>query len=137
METTLAILPAAAQLTTATLFGGSLLFFATFAAFLFRYLSADEAGRLLRAAFPHFYLGTIALALIAGALFLPVDGRSSALLAGAAAITIPVRQLLMPAINRATDRGDKAAFQRLHGLSVAIGLLQLVAFGYILLRHTA
>jgi hypothetical protein len=46
----------------------------------------------------------------------------------------------MPQINAARDRrsqGDaeaKSRFSRLHGLSVALNLLQLIAAGYILYR---
>jgi hypothetical protein len=47
---------------------------------------------------------------------------------------VPTRQTLMPAINRATDIGDKRRFNRLHGLSVVITLLHLVGTGWVLTR---
>lgn len=130
----MALQVAAALLTTAFLFGGMTLFSFAFAAFLFSQLPAPEAGSLLRKAFPYFYLWVIACAAIAALLHLGVDAGSALWLAAVAMATIPARQLLMPAINSATDAGDSARFKRLHGLSVLIGLLQIAAVGYVLLR---
>jgi hypothetical protein len=48
--------------------------------------------------------------------------------------TVPTRQVLMPAINAATDAGDRARFNRLHGFSVVITLAHIAAVGYVLLR---
>jgi hypothetical protein len=48
--------------------------------------------------------------------------------------TIPVRQLLMPAINRATDSGDRLRFKWLHGASVLVTLSHIVATGWLLAR---
>jgi hypothetical protein len=45
---------------------------------------------------------------------------------------VPVRQLLMPAINRATDAGQRQRFQWLHGLSVLITLGHIAATGWLL-----
>ncbi|SFQ36096.1 protein of unknown function [Roseivivax halotolerans] len=124
----------AALLATALLFGGSVLYSFGFAAFLFKNLGAQEAGRLLRLAFPHFYVFVIAIASIAAALRLPTDGLSAIILAAIALSTIPARQILMPAINRASDAGDKARFGRFHGVSVALGLVQIAAMAYVLTR---
>ena len=57
-----------AVLTTALLFGGTMLYAFGFAAVLFTALPADTAGRVLRRAFPWFYLFVIATALTASAL---------------------------------------------------------------------
>ena len=46
--------------------------------------------------------------------------------------TVPVRQLLMPAINRATDAGDRRRFGWLHGLSVVITLAHIAVCGWLL-----
>lgn len=124
----------AAILATAFLFGGMMLFSFAFAAFLFSQLPAEQAGSLLRRAFPYFYLWVIVLAALAAVLHLGVDQSSAIWLAGVAATTVPARQQLMPAINAATDAGDKPRFNRLHGASVALGLLQIAAVGYVLLR---
>ncbi|MHA7816326.1 MAG: DUF4149 domain-containing protein [Pseudohaliea sp.] len=125
---------AVALLATAFLFGGALLYSSAFAAFLFRALPADEAGSLLRRAFAGYYLWLVATSALAALLYLGVDGTSSLLLLAIAVSAVPLRQQLMPAINAASDRGDKRRFHRLHGASVAVGVLQLVVAGYVLLR---
>ncbi|NBT79809.1 MAG: DUF4149 domain-containing protein, partial [Betaproteobacteria bacterium] len=51
-----------------------------------------------------------------------------------AATTVPARQILMPAINLATDMGDKRRFNRLHGFSVVVTLLHLIGAGWVLTR---
>ncbi|KPF69703.1 3-demethylubiquinone-9 3-methyltransferase [Bosea sp. AAP35] len=124
----------AALLTVALLFGGMVLFSFGFAAILFATLSADEAGRVLRRAFPHFYLFVIATSALAAALVWTSDGASAAWLAAIAVSTIPTRQLLMPAINAATDAGDKSRFKILHGASVAITLAHIALTGFVLSR---
>jgi hypothetical protein len=125
---------AAALIVAAILFGGMVLYSFGFAAFLFTSLPAEDAGALLRRAFPHFYLWVIAMAVLAALLQLGGDPVSLGLLAAVALTTLPTRQLLMPAINAATDAGDKQRFNRLHGLSVVITLLHIAAVGYVLLR---
>jgi hypothetical protein len=125
---------AAALIVAAILFGGMVLYSFGFAAFLFTSLPADDAGTLLRRAFPHFYLWVIAMALLAALLQIGADMVSLGLLAAVALTTLPTRQLLMPAINAATDAGDKRRFNRLHGLSVVITLAHIAAVGYVLLR---
>ena len=123
-----------ALLTTAFLFGGMVLYSFGFAAFLFTALPAETAGATIRRAFPHFYLFVIAAAALAAAVLWPQDRTGALLLAGIAATTVPTRQALMPAINRATDTGAQARFQWLHGLSVAITLAHIGAAGYVLAR---
>ena len=51
-----------------------------------------------------------------------------------AATVLPTRQILMPAINRATDIGAKDRFKVLHGLSVVITLVHIALAGYVLTR---
>ena len=128
---------AVALIVAAILFGGMVLYSFGFAAFLFTSLPADAAGTLLRRAFPLFYLWVIAMALLAAVLQLGIDPVSLGLLAAVALTTVPTRQLLMPAINTATDAGDKRRFNRLHGLSVVITLGHIAAVGYVLLRFIA
>ncbi|MEL6960975.1 MAG: DUF4149 domain-containing protein, partial [Pseudomonadota bacterium] len=60
-------------------------------------------------------------------LIAPLPG---ALLGAIALSTVYARQILMPQINAATDRGDKSAFGRLHGLSVVIQLVQIGLAGW-------
>ncbi|WP_439100360.1 DUF4149 domain-containing protein [Congregibacter sp.] len=124
----------AAQLTAAFLFGGTLLYSSSFAAFLFKTLPPDEAGALLRRAFESFYLWLIATASVAAVLLVNIDLIACAVLAVVALSTVPLRQQLMPAINRASDAEDRKQFNRLHMLSVVAGLTQIAAMAYVLLR---
>ena len=123
-----------ALLLTAFLFGGMLLYSFGFAAFLFSHLPAADAGAILRKAFPLFYLWCIAVAGLAATVFVFLDSLSALLLAAVAVTTIPARQQLMPAINAATDSGNKRRFNQLHSLSVLLGLAQIAAVGYVLTR---
>ncbi|WP_371054336.1 DUF4149 domain-containing protein [Rhodosalinus sp. K401] len=124
----------AALLATALLFGGMVLYSFGFAAFLFTALPPDVAGTTIRRAFPLFYLFVMGVAAAAAALAWPVDPLAAGLLALVAATTLPTRQILMPAINRATDTGAKARFKWLHGLSVVITLAHIVIAAYVLAR---
>lgn len=123
-----------ALLATALLFGGMVLYSFGFAAFLFAALPADVAGPTIRRAFPHFYLFVIVTAIIAAGLVWQADPFSAALLAFIAVSTIPTRQLLMPAINTATDTGAKTRFKWLHGASILITLLHIGLSGWVLTR---
>ena len=105
-----------------------------FAAFLFTALPADVAGRTIRRAFPHFYLFVMATAAVAAVLVWPDDRFAGMALALIAATTIPTRQLLMPAINKATDTGAKTMFKWLHGASVLITLAHIALTGFVLTR---
>lgn len=127
----------AALLTTAWLFGGMLLFAAGFAAFLFKVLPMAEARALIRKAFPPFYLFVIGTSGVAALLAAPVDRTAALALAAIALSTVPTRQLLMPAINAATDRGLRQRFARLHGLSVLITLAHIALAGAVLVRLAA
>ena len=124
----------AALLATALLFGGTVLYSFGFAAFLFNALPTEIAGPTLRRAFPYFYLFVISAALAAAALLYRTDPVASGLMLVIAATTLPTRQLLVPAINRATDAGPKSQFKLLHGLSVIITLLHIGIAGFVLSR---
>ena len=124
----------AALLLTAFLFGGMLLYSFGFAAFVFTTLPAEQAGRLLREAFPHFYAWCIVTSVAAALFFYFVDPLSAGILFFVAVTTIPARQMLMPAINSATDSGNKSQFNVLHSASVTLTLLQIGAVGYCLTR---
>jgi hypothetical protein len=128
------MLPTLALLTLALLFGGMVLYSFGFAAFLFTALPAETAGPTIRRAFPHFYLFVIAVSALAAALLWPIDPLAAALMALVAVTTVPTRQVLMPAINAATDSGAKRRFARLHGLSVAVTLAHIAATGYAISR---
>jgi hypothetical protein len=121
-------------LITALLFGGMVLYSFGFAALLFSALPSPVAGATLRRAFPHFYLFVIITALLAAALTWSQDKMSASFLMIIALTTIPTRQSLMPAINRATDTGDKRRFRLLHSLSVLISLGHIVLAAVVLAR---
>ena len=124
----------AALLTSALLFGGMVLYSFGFAAFLFTALPAETAGPTIRRAFPHFYVFVIVGSALSAAFLWFIDPVSAAVMAAIAVTTIPTRQVLMPAINAATDAGDKRRFGMLHGLSVVITLIHIVAAAYVLHR---
>ena len=62
------------------------------------------------------------------------DPLAGGLTLAIAATTLLIRQLLMPAINRATDAGAGSQFKLLHGLSVIITLLHIGIAGWVLSR---
>ena len=128
------MLEAVSLLTVAILFGGMVLYSFGFAAFLFSALPSDVARSTLRSAFPHFYLFVMGLAGVAAVMLWFVDGGSALLMAAVAVTTVPTRQVLMPAINRATDAGNKSRFKVLHGLSVLITLAHMGVAGVVLAR---
>lgn len=134
------VLDAAALLTTAFLFGGMLLFAAGFAAFLFTALPQAEARALIRKAFPPFYVFVMVTSALAAALVAtvapatPQHAWCAWALGLIALTTLPTRQVLMPAINRATDAGERKRFGQLHGLSVLITLAHIATAGAVLIQ---
>lgn len=128
------MITALALLTTALLFGGMVLYSFGFAAFLFTALPAETAGPTIRRAFPHFYLFVVTMSALAALLIWPLDPLGAGLLAAVALTTLPTRQILMPAINLATDTGAKVRFQWLHGASVLITLTHIAITGWALVR---
>lgn len=127
----------AALLATALLFGGMILYSFGFAAFLFTALPPEIAGPTIRRAFPHFYLFVMGTAALAALLASPSSLTLSLALAAIAVTVVPTRQVLMPAINRATDAGAKSKFRWLHGLSVLITLVHIGLAGWVLSQMPA
>jgi hypothetical protein len=127
----------AALLSSSFLFGGMLLFSASFAAFLFKSLPPAEASALIRKAFPYFYIFVIITSLITALLALASSVLSASILTLIALSTIPTRQILMPAINAATDAKLKQRFLVLHGLSVVITLAHIIAVGFVIIDLAA
>jgi len=119
-------------LAVATLFGGMVFYSFGFAPVLFAQLPMEQVRPLLRGTFPYYYLVVIVVAGLAALVSLPVSGLAAGLLALIAASTVYARQILMPQINAATDRDDKGAFKKLHGLSVLIQLIQIGVAGWAL-----
>jgi hypothetical protein len=123
-----------AILVTALLFGGMVLYSFGFAAFIFSSLPAELAGPTIRKAFPHFYVFVMATSLLAALLLWPIDPTSAILMAVILVTTLPTRQFLMPAINRATDAGQKLRFKWLHTISVLITLTHMALAAIVLTR---
>ena len=123
-----------AVLCTALLFGGMTLYSFGFAAAVFTALPAPTAGQVLRRVFPWFYTFVIATAAVAALLWWPHDAFFAAVMAAVAVTTLPVRQWLMPAINRATDGGLRQRFKWLHGLSVLVTVGHIAATGWLLAK---
>lgn len=116
------------------LFGGMFLFSGGFAAFLFRYLPPADARMLIRKAFPPFYLFVTASSGLAAGLSVMSDSFSAVWMAVVMLSTVAARQLLMPAINRATDLGQKKRFLWLHGFSVLLTLGHIVVAAVVLVH---
>ena len=131
------MLSQAAILMTALLFGGMVLYSFGFASFLFSALPADQAGPLLRRAFPHFYVFVIGCALAGVALTASIDRTSALILGLIAATALLARQILMPAIHRATDTGNRRRFGGLHTGSVLITLGHIAGSAAVILRLSA
>ncbi|KUJ81201.1 DUF4149 domain-containing protein [Ruegeria profundi] len=123
-----------ALLVTALMFGGTTLYSFGFAAFVFTALPAETAGPLIRRAFPYFYLFVLATSAVAAILLIARDPISSASMGVIAVTTVFARQVLMPAINAATDSGDKSRFKRLHTLSVVITLAHIGCAAFVIIR---
>jgi hypothetical protein len=62
------------------------------------------------------------------------DSFNAALMAFIVLSTLAGRQLLMPAINRATDFGLRKRFVWLHGFSVVLSLSHIVIAAVVLIR---
>lgn len=128
------MLESLAVLVCALLFGGMVLYSFGFAAFIFTSLPSELAGPTIRRAFPHFYLFVLVTSALGTVLVWPDSTTNAALLGFIALTTIPNRQLLMPAINRATDSGQKSRFKALHGLSVLLTLVHIGLAATVLVR---
>ena len=121
-------------LLTSLLFGGMVLYSFGFAAFVFNALPASTAGPLIRKAFPHFYVFVFAAAALATVLSFFFDAVSAGILAVIAVTTVFARQVLMPAINRATDTQEKTRFKVLHTVSVFITLAHIAGAAVVIVR---
>ena len=127
-------------LAASCLLGGMVFFGAVMAPLVFTKLDAASSGPFIRATFPRYYLYVLATSALAAALLAARDPASASVLALVAAVTLWLRQGLMPRINALRDAelgGDTAAgprFARLHRLSVGVNLVQLLAAAGVLVR---
>ena len=135
METTLALL---ALFSLALLFGSMVFFAAVMAPLVFTRLPFAVAGPFIRQVFPVYYLWVLGCSAAAAVALLPLGPVPAAVMAACAGLSFWLRQVLMPRINRLSDAaqaGDGAAqreFDRMHRLSVAGNLLQMVAAAAVL-----
>ncbi len=117
---------------TALLLGGMVMFAAVVAPTVFRVLEPASAGRFLRRLFPVYYVYCAALAGAAAFAFVPLAWEAAIVMGVVAVGFVFARQALMPRINAyrdaelAGDASAKVPFARLHGLSVAINLGQML-----------
>ena len=94
-------------LAVASLFGGMLLFSIGFGKLTFKLLDKTTARKLIRDTFPYFYLFILFNSELAAVFCYYVNARACVLMGLICATTIPNRQILMPAINQASDNGEK------------------------------
>jgi uncharacterized membrane protein len=126
-------------LVTMVVWIGSIIFFSfVVAPTVFNVLQPAEAGKVVRAVFPKYYLVGIVCGLVAiGSLLLLPASRSAwvdvvrpevPLLAMMVAINMYARQSLTPRINlaRDADEADKPRFDQLHRQSVILNGVVLV-----------
>lgn len=118
----------------ALLFGGMVLYSFGLAPFLFSALPMPQARTTLRRAFPHFYLFVLLTSAAAAGLVCARDSDAALALAAITVSTVPARQVLMPAINAATDAGATQRFKMLHTASVLITLGHIALAGWVLSR---
>ena len=119
-------------LLTAFLFGGMLLFSVGFGPLVLKNLEGSVARLFIRNTFPHFYLFVLASSFLAAVTVFVFAPFASLALLAIFFSTLPARQILMPAINAAADKGDRKKFKLLHALSVVITLAHIVIAGSVL-----
>ena len=119
-------------LITAFLFGGMLLFSVGFGPLVLKNLEGSVARLFIRNTFPHFYLFVLVSSFLAAVTVFTTAPAVSVALLVIFFTTLPARQILMPAINLASDDGDRKKFKLLHALSVAITLAHIFISGAVL-----
>ena len=112
---------------------------------VFTRLPGPVAGKFIRALFPIYYL-YVGIGATVAAVALAAAGShavSASALGLTALVTAGLRQGLMPAINRLSDRaqggdaGAKQQFGRAHNLSVGLNFAQLLAVAWALAGASA
>lgn len=100
-----------------------------FAPTIFTTIDAAPAGKLLRALFPKFFklLCVLGVASLISSLATDDRGIAGPLIAAATIVFPVICLVIIPTTNRATDRGDKATFKKLHTLSVVLTMVLLLA----------
>ena len=119
-------------LLTSFLFGGMLLFSVGFGTLSFKFLEVNIARAFIRKTFPYFYGYVLLVSALIGLFSLNISYLISALAFGIFITTIPTSRVLMPAINKASDKKQKRSFVLLHTLSVSITLLHIIVSAILL-----
>jgi hypothetical protein len=96
---------------------------------VFKVLPQEWASKYVRNFFPKYYAFLGAVSIIAS--FVATDTLSMGLLVGCASLFFISLWVLTPAINRASDQGNKKMFRILHGMSVVVNFIQLGIFVYL------
>lgn len=123
---------------TALLLGGMVFFAVVVAPTVFRALEPQSAGTFLRRLFPVYYVWGATLAGAGAFALVPVSWEAAVVMAVVAAAFVFSRHALMPRINAYRDAefaGDASAhapFARLHRLSMAINLAQMLLVALVL-----
>ncbi len=134
------ILSGIALFATALLLGGMVFFAVAIAPLVFTRLPPEWSGRFIRQVFPVYYLWLLGTAAVAALARIPGRPADALAMAAVAALTLWLRQALMPRINRLSDAAQageataKPRFNRAHRLSVLLNLLQMVVAAVVLLR---
>ena len=119
-------------LLTSFLFGGMLLFSVGFGTLSFKFLEVPIARAFVRNTFPYFYGYVLLVSALIVLFSLTISSLISALAFGIFITAIPTSRILMPAINKASDKKQKRNFILLHTLSVSITLLHIIVSAILL-----
>ena len=121
--------------TLAIIVGGMITFQVLFAPLVFTQLKAKIARPFIRQFFPYYYLYFGLLALLSCVFGLLIGWNKQALmLVLCLAGFIVSRQILMPAANRASDKGETRRFSWLHRGTVLINTAQLTVYFFLMWR---
>ena len=108
------------------LFGGMLLFSVGFGSLSFKFLEPVEARKFIRKTFPYFYGFVVGISALLVILSFNVSKTIAALGLIIFLTAVPTSQILVPAINKASDLKRRRKFITLHTLSVVITLMHII-----------
>ena len=103
-----------------------LLFSVGFGSLSFKFLEPVEARKFIRKTFPYFYGFVVGISALLVILSFNVSKTIAALGLIIFLTAVPTSQILMPAINKASDLKRRRKFITLHTLSVVIMLMHII-----------
>jgi ABC-type transport system involved in multi-copper enzyme maturation permease subunit len=103
-----------------------LLFSVGFGSLSFKFLEPVEARKFIRKTFPYFYGFVLGISALLVILSFNVSKTIAALGLIIFLTAVPTSQILMPAINKASDLKRRRKFITLHALSVVIPLMHII-----------